>query len=65
MPPILLIHGDADKLVPPQQSELFKAKCEELKVPVTLLIRPGKAHGWAHIDLDMEDVAKWFDGTLK
>jgi acetyl esterase/lipase len=65
MCPILLIHGGADTLVPVQQSQLFEAKCKELNVPVTLLVRPGKNHGWAHMEVDMEDVAKWFDEQLK
>ena len=65
MCPILLIHGGADTLAPVQQSQLFEARCKELNVPVTLLVRPGKNHGWAHMEVDMEDVAKWFDEQLK
>ena len=64
MPPILLIHGDADKLVPIQQSQIFAAKCGELKSPITLITRPGKAHGWADIGTDLKEVADWFDKNL-
>jgi acetyl esterase/lipase len=64
MPPILLIHGDADKLAPIQQSQIFVARCEELKNPITLITRPGKAHGWADIGKDLKEVADWFDKNL-
>jgi acetyl esterase/lipase len=65
MPPVLLIHGDADTLVPVQQSQRFAEKCKSLNVPVTLLVRPGKNHGWGHMEIDMADVAAWFDQQLK
>src|SRR5262249_17138536 len=39
-PPLLLIHGDADKLAPVQQSKVLKAKYEELNRPVQLIIEP-------------------------
>ena len=46
-PPLLLVHGDADPQMPPEQSlELAKAY-EALKVPVRLIMLPGSKHGGA------------------
>lgn len=64
-PPSLIIHGDADTLVPIQQAEriieLFKAN----NVPCELVVKPGAAHGWPKILDDMEILADWFDRHLK
>jgi len=65
MPPTLIIHGDADPLVPIQQSRIFIAKLKELKVPNQLEVRPGKGHGWADgLDKDFALLADWFDKYL-
>lgn len=63
-PPTLIIHGDADKLVPIQQAELLCEKLSEVKVPNQLVVRPGQAHGWGGIDKDLELFADWFDKYL-
>ena len=65
MPPILIIHGDADNLVPIYQSRTFVQRCEAVGSPVKLITRPGKAHGWAGMEKDMELFADWFDQHLK
>jgi acetyl esterase/lipase len=65
MPPILIIHGDADQLVPIYQSRTFVQCCEAVGSPVKLIVRPGKVHGWAGMDKDMELFADWFDEHLK
>ena len=65
MPPILIIHGDADKLVPIYQSRTFVERCEEVASPVKLITREGKQHGWAGMDKDMEVFADWFDQNLR
>ncbi len=65
MPPTLVIHGDADPLVPIQQSELLMTKLEELKVPHKLVVEKGKGHGWPGIEKDMPLLADWFDQYLK
>ncbi len=44
-PPILIIHGDRDKLVPYQQSVLLKDALEKVGVPVTLYNVVGEGHG--------------------
>jgi len=65
MPPTLIIHGDADPLVPIQQSQRIIAKLEELKVPCKLEVRPGKAHGWPGIESEATVLAEWFEKYLK
>ena len=64
MPPTLFIHGDADPLVPIQQSKWAVSKLEELKVPVQLNVRPGKGHGWADMVPDLMSMLEWFDKYL-
>ena len=65
MPPILIIHGDADTLVPLQQSQIFVKRCEEVKSPVKLIVRPGKGHGWLDFAPDLKETGDWFDQHLK
>ncbi len=64
-PPTMIIHGDADLLVPIQQTQLVKEKLEEVKVPHELVVRPGAAHGWKDIAKDIDLFADWFDKHLK
>ncbi|HSZ59246.1 MAG TPA: alpha/beta hydrolase [Tepidisphaeraceae bacterium] len=64
MPPILIIHGDADKLVPIQQAKSFVAKCEEVNSPVKLIVKPGLGHGWPKIDVDLQTATDWLDAQL-
>ena len=65
MPPILIIHGDADKLVPIYQSQTFVKRCEAVGSPATLIVRKGKVHGWPDMGKDMERFADWFDEHLR
>ena len=64
MPPTLVIHGDADKLVPIYQAEIFKKRCEEARAPFKLVVREGKDHGWKEMGDDMKIFADWFDEHL-
>ena len=64
-PPTLLIHGDADPLVPLQQSEAFATKLKAAGVPAELIVKPGAGHGWVGILKDADRVADWFDRHLK
>ena len=59
-PPTLIIHGDADTLVPLQQSQLVMAKLDEAKVPHKLVVREGKGHGWPDEINDIPLLADWF-----
>ncbi len=64
-PPTLIIHGDADLLVPIQQAKLVMDKLEEVKVPHELVVRPGAVHGWPNLVKDVDLFADWFDKHLK
>ncbi len=59
-PPTLIIHGDADTLVPIQQSQRLMAKLEALKIPHKLVVRPGQGHGWPGMEKDVVLLADWF-----
>lgn len=62
--PTLLLHGDADKLVPLQQSQRIVARFEECGVPHKLYIKPGGDHGWQTTADEVQMVADWFDSRL-
>jgi acetyl esterase/lipase len=62
--PALIIHGDADKLVPIQQAELIIAKYKEFGVPCELVVKKGAAHGWIGMDKDLKTLGDWFDKYL-
>lgn len=63
-PPTLIIHGDADKLVPIQQAERLIDALKKEKVAAELVVRPGAAHGWGDMDKDIKLFAEWFDKHL-
>lgn len=44
-PPVLLVHGEADEVVPAAASRLAAEALAAAGVPVTALYRPGLAHG--------------------
>jgi acetyl esterase/lipase len=62
--PILIIHGDADKLVPIYQAEKFVERSKEAGAVAKLITRPGKGHGW-DITNDLKIFADWFDEHLR
>ncbi|WP_337174002.1 alpha/beta hydrolase [Paludisphaera sp.] len=64
-PPTLIIHGDADKLVPIQQAEIIVAKLKENGVEAKLVVKPGASHGWPELVKDNAILADWFDEHLK
>jgi acetyl esterase/lipase len=64
-PPTLIIHGDADKLVPIQQAQILVKRLNDAGVEAKLVTKPGAAHGWADQAKDMVLIADWFDAHLK
>ncbi len=65
MPPTLIIHGDADKLVPIQQADIFVKRAQEVGANAKLIVKEGKAHGWPRIETDLATTADWFDTHLR
>lgn len=64
-PPLLLIHGDKDFVVPLQQSRVMEAKYREAMLPVKLIVRAGGLHSsWPGILDDYPAVWAWFDEHL-
>jgi len=64
-PPVLIIHGDDDEVVPIQQSEWYIEAAEKNGATAKLIRKRGKGHGWATILWDMRKFAKWFDKHLE
>jgi acetyl esterase/lipase len=68
-PPVLLMHGDADRTVPFHQSELMEAALRKVNVPVKLIRIEGGDHGpdfpGAKNPPDYKgEMVKWFDRYL-
>lgn len=64
LPPTLIYHGDADILVPLDQSERFQARARELHQTVELVVHHGGKHGWLTMLWDVRAFADWFDRYL-
>jgi predicted amidohydrolase len=64
-PPTLILHGDADKLVPLQQSQEIVEALQKAGVKALLVVKEGAGHGWPAMVNDMGAFADWFDGHLK
>ena len=64
VPPTLIIHGDADLLVPIQQAESIIEKLKAAGVPTELVVKKGAAHGWPEMGKDAVTLADWFDKHL-
>ena len=63
-PPFLLIHGDADPLVPLQQSEVMVAALKNAGVAAELIVKKGGQHPWFTIHEEVKILADWFDTNL-
>lgn len=65
-PPFLLVHGEADALVPIVQSEVFAAALTEAGASVELRRVPGADHAWLGIDPTplMDASLAWIDATV-
>jgi acetyl esterase/lipase len=65
-PPTLLLHGDADKLVPMVQSELIYKAFMQNKVTTDRIVIPGAGHGFKDADFKRATAATvdWFTKHL-
>ena len=64
LPPILIYHGDADTLVPLEQSERFRQRALAHGQDVQIVVHRGGKHGWLTMILDLRKFADWFDARL-
>ncbi|MCX6621295.1 MAG: alpha/beta hydrolase [Acidobacteria bacterium] len=63
-PPILIYHGDADTLVPLEQSQRFRQRASEIGLDVPLVVHPVGKHGWLTMLFDEREFVRWFDRYL-
>lgn len=63
-PPMLLIHGDADTVVPAEETQAFHEALVAAGVDSTLRILPRVGHGW-NSDLTGGEVTAFFQRTLR
>ena len=63
-PPVLFIHGDADPVVPLQQSEKMVEVLKKAGGKAELIVKPGGGHPWPTISEEVEICADWFDRKL-
>jgi acetyl esterase/lipase len=64
LPPTLIFHGDADTLVPLDQSQRFQAEAQKHGCRVQLVVHAGGKHGWWSMIWDVRRFADWFDRHL-
>jgi acetyl esterase/lipase len=64
-PPTFIIHGDQDRLVPLQQSELIIERLNKAGVDTKLVVKKGAGHGWLTIGADAKSFIDWFDRYLQ
>ena len=62
--PAFLLHGNVDRLVPLQQSELIVERFKQEGVAHKLYVKDGGDHGWQVSAEEAQLVAVWFDRYL-
>ena len=64
LPPYLLFHGDADPMVPLQQSQVFVDAVKAAGGSAELIVKPGGQHPWPTLPEEVGKMADWFDKQL-
>lgn len=62
--PFLLIHGDADKVVPLSQSQKLVAAIKGAGGSAELIVKAGGGHPWLTLPEEVAIMADWFDRQL-
>jgi len=62
--PFLLIHGDADKVVPLSHSEKLVAAIKAAGGSAELIVKAGGGHAWLTLPEEVKVMADWFDKQL-
>lgn len=63
--PFLLIHGDADEVVPLSHSEKLLKALKEQGTDAELIVKKGGGHPWLTLPEEVKSMADWFDSKLK
>jgi dipeptidyl aminopeptidase/acylaminoacyl peptidase len=64
-PPTILIHGDADKAIPIEQSRRLFDRLSKANVPSRLVEREAMGHAWPGWESETALLADWFDTHLR
>lgn len=64
-PPVLIVHGDSDRIVPLQQSQTIIQKLKAAGVANELIIKKGAGHGWRNSEAEEEKFTQWFNKYLR
>ncbi len=62
--PFLLIHGDADKVVPLSQSKKLVEAITKAGGSAELIVKAGGGHPWLTLHQEVKVMADWFDKQL-
>lgn len=62
--PFLLIHGDADTVVPLNHSQRLAKAIESTGGDVTLLVKQGGGHPWLTLSEEVRVLGEWFEKKL-
>ncbi|MDX1951938.1 MAG: alpha/beta hydrolase [Verrucomicrobiota bacterium] len=65
LPPILIIHGTSDEVVPYQQAVSFAEKARAMGNTVELVTKTNFGHGWRDSSNEIDLILAWFDRWLK
>lgn len=64
MPPVLIVHGDEDPIVPLHQATSFQKAAQEKGATVKVVVKKGGAHGWPDKAEDEKQFVPWFNRQL-
>jgi acetyl esterase/lipase len=63
--PFLLIHGDADQVVPLSHSQKLVKAIQDADGSAELIVKQGGGHPWLTLPVEVALMADWFDKKLK
>lgn len=64
LPPFLVIVGDADSVIPWQQSRKLVETLQKAGDSAKLIVKHGGDHTWPKVQVEIGKLANWFDGEF-